>query len=156
MPFPMSIVWLVAAVVFAVTEAATLGLTAIWFSAGSLVAMVAAMLGAQVWLQIMLFIVVSGVVVVLSRDWAKRFVNDRHVKTNADQIVGREAVVILSIDNDNAQGQIRVSGQVWTARAAQENTIEEGTHVVITAIEGVKAMVVRKAIPTETTGTIDL
>ena len=143
---PMSVFWLAAAVIFGIVEAATLGLTAIWFSAGSLVAMVVTMFKGPVWLQIALFIVVSAVVLILTRDWAKRYLNNRRVATNADQIIGREGVVIMAIDNKAAQGQIRVSGQVWTARGLHEESIEEGALVQISAIEGVKAMVVRQAV----------
>lgn len=139
----MTVVWLIAAVVFAITEAATISLTAIWFSAGSLVAMVTAMLNGPVWLQIVLFIVVSGVVLYLTRSWSQKYLNNRHQKTNADRVVGMEGVVILPIDNNQGQGQIRVAGQVWTARGLEESVIEQDIRVTVAAIEGVKAMVVR-------------
>lgn len=140
----MTVVWLVLAVVFAVVEAVTMGLTAIWFSAGALASMVAAMIKLSVPVQIAVFIVVSGIVLYFSRGLAQKYVNNKHVRTNADRVVGMEGVVIEAIDNQVAKGQIRVAGQVWTARGTDESSIDEGEKVLITAIEGVKAMVVRK------------
>lgn len=143
----MKIVWLIAAVVFGIAEGATMGLTAVWFAGGSLAAMFVAIFGGALWIQIVVFIVVSAVVLYLTRDLAKKYINQKHERTNADRVVGMEGIVIEPIDNEQATGQIRVAGQVWTARSSDDSAIGAGARVNITSIEGVKAMVVRKAVP---------
>ncbi|MBQ9535023.1 MAG: NfeD family protein [Clostridia bacterium] len=141
----MPVIWLAAVVVFGIVEAATLGLVAIWFSAGSLAAMIAALLGAPLWLQIVLFLAVSGVVLYFARDMAQKYINRRHIKTNADRIVGGEAIVIQAINNERAEGQVRMvaDGQIWTARSADGESIPADTIVKVSDIAGVKAMVKR-------------
>ncbi len=143
MPFTtiMSIVWLVLAVAFAILEAATLGLTSIWFAAGSLIAMLAAMLGAQLWLQITLFILVTALSLIFTRKMAKEHFNKSTVKTNADRIVGMTGIVIEDIDNDMPSGQARIGGQIWTVRSEGGEKITVGHHVEVCAIAGVKAIV---------------
>ncbi len=120
-----------------------MGLTVIWFATGSAAALIASLLHAPLWLQIVLFVAVSGIVLYLTRGIAGRYINAKHERTNADRVVGCTAVVTEAFYNENAQGQIRVSGAVWTARGKTENAIEAGVQVQVVAIEGVKAIVVR-------------
>jgi len=137
---PMSVIWLALTVIFAVVEAATLGLTAIWFAAGSLVAMVAALLHAPLWLQVVLFLLVAAVTLYFTRGLAKNY-NVSRQKTNADRVIGMEGIVLQQIDNEHAAGQVRVNGQVWTARSVTQQIIVAGARVTIKAIEGVKVIV---------------
>lgn len=127
--------WLVAIIVFVVVESATLGLTSIWFAAGSLFAMIAALLGASLIWQIILFAAGSAVMLVLIRPMLRKL-KPNSVKTNADRIIGQKAVVTLEINRDKAQGQVRVGGQIWTARSESAAVIAEGTDVEILSISG--------------------
>lgn len=140
MSIPMSVVWLVAIVVFVVAEAATLGLTSIWFACGALLAMIMALFGASIWWQLIMFIVGSAVLLGSTRKWVSKLKLGR-VKTNADRIIGQQGVVIQTIDNQAAQGQVRISGQVWTARSESDAPIAEGCNVEVLKISGVKAIV---------------
>ena len=130
MPIPMAVIWLIAVVVFVVAEAATLGLTSIWFACGSLLAMVAALV----------FILGSALLLASTRKWVSKLKLGR-VKTNADRIIGQQAVVIQTIDNQAAKGQVRVGGQVWTARSVEDEPILAGTQVEVVQITGVKVIV---------------
>ena len=65
------------------------------------------------------------------------------VATNADRAVGAEGIVIQAIDNRKAQGQVTVSGAVWTARSESEEVIPQGAQVRVLRIEGVKLIVTR-------------
>ena len=142
MPYiPMSAVWLGLAVIFAIVEAATLGLTSIWFAVGSLGAMIVALCGGPLWLQIVLFLFLSAVTLYFTRSLAKDFFNRGREHTNADRIVGMEGVVIEAIDNERAVGKIRDAGQIWTARSQSGSIIAEGMKVVVKEISGVKTMV---------------
>lgn len=137
----MSVFWLAAAIIFVIIEGLTMGLTTIWFAAGSAVALIAALLGVAVGVQIVLFFVVSVVFLLFTR---KLFVKKLHTgteKTNVDALIGKEAVVKVSI-KPFEPGIVRIGGQDWTAVCADnEETIAEGTEVEVVGIEGVRAIV---------------
>lgn len=136
------IYWLVLLIVCLVMEAATLGLTTIWFAGGALVAMVVALLGGPVWLQLLLFFVVSLVLVIFTRPIATKYFNRDRLKTNAESVVGQQAVVTVEIDNVREAGAVLVHGQEWSARGVDEYPrIAKDTIVVVEAIEGVKLYV---------------
>lgn len=136
-----AIAWLVLVLAFAVMEGLTAALMSIWFCLGSLVALVAAMLGATLVVQIAIFAIVSVLCMALLRPFASKVLKPKGEKTNADRILGEQALVTEEISNLAAKGQIRVGGEYWTARAEGEETIPEGTQVKILRIEGVKAIV---------------
>lgn len=141
-PFPMQTVWLAIAILFGIIEAATLGLTSIWFALGALGAMVVAMLHGPLWLQILAFVVISAVTLVLTRDIAKQYFNRSRQPTNADRIIDTEALVLEDVDNMHATGTIRVGGAVWTARSRDGEFIPHDSTVRVVDIDGVKAIVV--------------
>ena len=119
----MSLFWLIALILFGGLEAVTVGLTSIWFAVGALAALVACAADAPMLVQVVVFLGVSFLTLLLVRPMAQKYVNDRHVATNADRVIGREAVVIQKIDNLEGQGQVSVSGAVWTARSQEEQVI---------------------------------
>lgn len=138
---PMTILWLVALVVFAAAEAVTVNLVSIWFAGGALAALIAAGLNAPVWLQIVLFLVVSGVLLAVVAPWARKASRVNPVATNADRHVGRQALVTEEIDNLRECGAIRLDGVVWTARSESGEFIPEGATITVKRIAGAKAYV---------------
>lgn len=140
-PQHMALVWAAAVVLFGILEAATVNLVSLWFIAGSLASLVAALAGAPLWLQILLFFAVSIVLLAALRPLVKKYVAPRVTRTNADSLVGQEAVVTEAIDNLNAQGQVKVNGMYWTARSTGNDRIDKDAVVVIRSIQGVKVMV---------------
>lgn len=136
------IIWLVLLIVFIGVETVTLGLTSIWFAGGALIALIAAALKAPVGLQLVLFLIVALVLLIFTRPVAVKYFNKDRIKTNAESIVGKQAIVTSEIDNLQAAGKVVVAGQEWSARSCEEGiTIPEGTVVTIEAISGVKLMV---------------
>lgn len=140
----MSIVWVVIMVVFLVVEAATAGLTCIWFAIGALAALIAALFGAPIWLQLVWFFVVSVVTLYFTRPLVLKYVNSRSQPTNADMVIGKEALVTEAIDNVESTGAVAVGGKVWTARSENGEPIEVGSIVTVLRIEGVKLIVSAK------------
>lgn len=137
-----AILWLIVIVVCIAVEIGTLGLTSIWFGGGALAAFVAALLSAPGWLQIILFIVISTLLLLFTRPFAVKVINKDAVKTNYESMVGRVGQVVEQIDNLRATGCVRVSGQDWTARAeAETEVISVDCQVVVQKIEGVKLIV---------------
>ena len=140
-----AIYWLTAMVILLGIEIATLGLTTIWFAGGCLGAFIAAVAGADVTIQIIVFFVISLILLFVTRPVAVRYLNKGRVKTNADSLIGKRAVVTKAIDNLKAEGEAEINGQIWTARSADEYVkIEEGKVVEICRISGVKLIVKEK------------
>lgn len=136
------IFWMVILIICIVIEVLTLGLTTIWFAAGALVAIFAALLYAPIFVQVILFLLVSLTLLFFTRPIAVKYFNRDRVKTNVESMVGRQAIVIGEIDNVQATGQVTVSGQEWSARSWDDKVrIPAGAVVVVVAISGVKLIV---------------
>ena len=142
MNWAYTILWGVLMVVFLVVEAACpIHLVSIWFVVGSLVAGVAASLGGELWLQIVLFVVISGGLLAALWPITKKFLNPRHTATNLDAILGTEGYILETVDNRNAIGKVKLGGMEWTARSVDGTILPAGTLVKVERIEGVKAIV---------------
>ena len=144
-PVSMTMLWLGAMIALLIVEAMAPGLVSIWFAIGALAAMISALLGAPVWLQIVWFLVVSVVSLLLTRPLAKKYVNSRTVPTNADMAVGQDCVVTEAIDNVLGTGAVSVGGKLWTARMLEaDGKAPEGAVLRVVRIEGVKLIVEEK------------
>ena len=137
------IAWLVLLLLFAGAEALTVGLTSIWFAAGALCALIAALLGAPRWVQIALFLAVSALCLLAVRPLAKRHLNSRVEPTNADRVIGQQAQVTEDIDNIRGKGAVVIRGVAWTARSEDGLPVPAGSLVRVLRIEGVKVFVER-------------
>ena len=137
--------WLAAMVVLLIIEAGVPGLVSIWFAFGALAALISALFHAPVWLQLVWFLLVSVISLVLTRPLVKKYVNSRTQPTNADMMIGKEAVVTEAIDNIRAKGAVALAGKTWTARMENDDETAEIDDVVsVVRIEGVK-LIVRKS-----------
>lgn len=135
-------IWLALVILFFIIELISMGLTSIWFAAGALAAGIAAIFNAPIWAQCLIFIVVTAVTLASTRKFAKRFLDNKLEKTNAEGMVGKTSMVIETIDNAKETGKIKIRDIEWSARALNETQeIAEGTKVVIREIRGVKCIV---------------
>ena len=139
-----STIWLLTAIVLVVGEALTVGLTFIWFAVGALGGLVVAVLGGPIWLQVVVFLALSALALALVRPLAAKLMRPGRVATNADRIIGKTAMVTETIDNLSGQGQVKVAGQIWTARSERDVVIPKDTEVTVLRIEGVKVFVETK------------
>ena len=135
------LIWLGLLILFGIGEAVTVGLTSIWFAAGALAALVATLLGGPLWLQVVLFIVISALCMLAIRPIAQKYFNSQVEPTNADRIIGQEAIVTEAIHNLQATGAVRIGGMVWSARSEDDSLIPTGRLVKVLRIEGVKVYV---------------
>lgn len=136
------IAWLIALVAFLVIEGITVTLVCIWFAGGALIGLLAAALHAPIWLQVLLFLLVSIILLVYTRPIAMKFFNKDRVKTNVSGVIGKQAIVVDEIDNLQGLGKVTVGGQEWTARSVVEDEIiPVGTVVNVEEVKGVKLMV---------------
>lgn len=134
--------WLIAFAVFLIVEAATYGLTSIYFAFGALAALICAVIDPKIiWLQVVLFIIVSAVTLYFTRPLAKKYVNVRHLPTNADRVLNMIGIVTEDINNIEGTGAVSVGGKIWTARSLTGVNIAKGERVRSKSIEGVKLIV---------------
>ena len=140
----LTIFWLVVVAVMLVIEIFTMGLTTIWFSLGAVAAAIAAALGASLWVQILLFSVVSVLIMLLVRPFAMKVMDKSRTKTNIEEVIGEQAEVIEDIDNQRERGKVRYRGVEWMARSVDGNKIAVGEMVRVESVAGVK-LIVRKA-----------
>ena len=137
------VVWLVVAIIMLIIEVVTTGLATLWFALGAIVAMVMDLCGAPLTSQIIVMAVVSIVSFVLCMIWVRPKLESLRKKnvqrTNADRLIGREGIVIVPLNSAEGKGQVKVDGQIWSAKANAD--IAEGIKVTVKAIEGVKLVV---------------
>ena len=137
-------IWLILVVVFIIAELATVGLLTIWFAAGALAAMLMAMIGAPLWVQIFIFLAVSVALLLLTRPWARKYINNRTIKTNVDRNIGQRAIVTEPVNNLSHSGRAVVLGQDWSICTEDDSeTIDAGELVEVLRVSGVK-LIVRK------------
>ena len=134
--------WLILLVAFAVTELATAQLTTIWFAAGALASLLLSAFGVDnIAVQIIVFVLVSLICLIATRPLVKKLTLNRKIATNADMVIGQQAIVIVRIDNINASGQVKIGGSMWSARSTDGRVIEVGETVTVNSISGVKLIV---------------
>ncbi|MBR5565898.1 MAG: NfeD family protein [Roseburia sp.] len=141
-----SIFWLALMIIFAVVEIATVGLTAIWFAGGSFVALLAHLMGLNIYVQILVFIVISAILMIFTRPWVLKYFKPRLVRTNYETVVGENVCLTETVDNIKGTGRAVYRGQEWTARAYEPGKIfEAGTIVAVKEIRGVTLYVVESS-----------
>lgn len=138
----MTVVWLVILVILVVIELITMGLTTIWFAGGALAAALISIPGTPLALQILIFLIVSGLLLYFTRPVAVKYFNRDRVRTNVESMIGRQAIVISEINNLEGIGQVNTGGMEWSARSSYHNVVlPAGTVVTVLGVDGVKLIV---------------
>lgn len=136
-------IWIGLIVIFVIVEAATVQLVTVWFAVGGIAGLIAYAFGLEIWMQILIFAVVSAVALAITRPFVKRFTKGRKQPTNADRYIGQEATVTEPISNELSTGAVRIGGLEWTARTVDNSEVDKGERVTVEAIEGAKLLVKR-------------
>lgn len=138
------ILWIAAAVILLIIEAATVQLVTVWFAAGAVAAAFAAVAAPQnIIIQVAVFVVVSGILLAVTKPFVRKITRAKISPTNADRVIGASGIVTVKLDPISGGGQIKVMGQEWSARAENGEVIEVGERVEIVGLAGVKAIVRR-------------
>lgn len=141
----MTVFWLVVLVVLVIIELLTMGLTTVWFAGGALMATIAALFHAPLALQVIIFLIVSALLLFFTRPLAVKYFNKDRVRTNAESLVGHQAIVISEIDNLQGIGQVNVGGMEWSAKTRMDGVkLPVGTVTTVLGINGVKLIVEEK------------
>ena len=133
--------WIVTLIGFVIIEASTAQLLTIWFAIGSLAALISYILGADIWVQWLIFVAVSAIVVAATRPLVKKYARPKIQPTNADRCIGQTAVVTEDIDNIAGKGAVKLNGIEWSARSESGENIKALETVTIIKIDGVKLIV---------------
>lgn len=136
-------IWLGIMILCLIIEAVTVGLATIWFAAGALVAVIAAVLGLGIVWEIILFFTVSLVLLFFTRPFAVKYINPHKVRTNYEDAVDKTVKVTERVDNIEGTGKAVLNGLEWTARMQdKESVLTEGELAKVTAVEGVKLILI--------------
>ena len=138
----MWVFWLIAAGIFFIIEMATIGFLVFWLGIGALLAMVTSFITDSILVQSIVFVVTSTLLLIFTRPLVNKFVKvPKEVKTNAYSIIGKKAIVVKAINNIEGEGQVKIDGDVWSAKSVNDEEIPKDTEVEIAEIDGVKAVV---------------
>lgn len=137
----MSLFWTIATIVLAIIEALTPQLISIWFAGGSFAALIFSVCGLSFPWQLTGFIVVSVMLLILTRPLVKKIKENPKIKTNTDALIGETALVIEDINNLCESGTVKHRGIEWMARSENGDIISKDSIVKIKKIEGVKLIV---------------
>lgn len=128
----MWVIWLVLAIAFAVIEMTNASFFIIWFSAGSLVALVVSLFIPSITIQLFVFLLISVLLLISTRKITKKFINSKpSYKTNIDTVKNTSGIVIEEINNIKGSGQVKVKGEIWSAVSASDEIIPIDTKVVV-------------------------
>ncbi len=133
--------WIIACVMFTLVEAFTQQFVSIWFLSGSIVALIASVIGATMDIQLVLFLLVSFVTLIAFRPFVKKHIQGHIYATNSDMNVGQLAIVTRDFDEETFEGRILVNDMDWAAKSLDETAYKKGEKVVVERIEGVKCLV---------------
>ena len=136
-----AIFWLAAMVIFIIAEATTVTLVSIWFAVGALGAILIALLGGGLTLQVTVFLALAIVLLIFLRGAVRKHFTPRITRTNIDSVIGATGIVVTPVNNIAALGQVQINGVEWSARSTDGSHIGAGTLVKVDKIEGVKVFV---------------
>ena len=112
-----AIFWLAAMVIFIIAEATTVTLVSIWFAVGALGAILIALLGGGLTLQVTVFLALAIVLLIFLRGAVRKHFAPRITRTNVDSVIGATGVVVTPVNNIAALGQVQIGGVEWSARS---------------------------------------
>ena len=131
-------IWLGIAIISVIAEITTAGLAAIWFAPAALLSMILSLFGTPISVQIPVFIIVSGLLMLLFYKKIKDNIDKKSEKTNLDALIGKEALVEEDIPIRQT-GRVKVGGISWAAYTKNcSYPIKKGDYVKIISIDGVK------------------
>lgn len=138
----MWVFWLIAAGIFFIIEMATIGFLVFWLGIGALLAMLTSFITDSILIQSIVFVVSSAILLIFTKPLVNKFIKiPKEVKTNAYSIIGKKGIVISKINNIEGNGQIKIDGEIWSAKSVNDEDLPKDTQIEIVEIDGVKAVV---------------
>ena len=142
-------IWIAIILITVILEAATMQLTCIWFTFGALAAWLISLCGGPLWLQLLIFSIISILLLAFTRPLALKYLKPKTEKTNADAVPGKIGVVVSPVRPVDGVGQVKVEGLIWSAKPEDGiRNFDIGERIEVVRIEGVK-LVIRPYLDTE-------
>lgn len=132
--------WGIIFVVTLIIELETMDLTTIWFCVSSLITLICGVTFAPPYLQVIIFISLSVILIVLTRPLTKKMMKTEIIRTNTDRVVGMIAIVTKEIV-PNEIGEVKVENSFWRAINNDNLSFKIGEKVIVDAIVGIKLVV---------------
>ena len=133
--------WLIAASIFFIVEIATTGFLIFWLGIGSLLAMITSFITDSVFVQTIIFVITSCILIPLTKPLADKFTNKKTILTNSYSLIHKRGIVTVDINPIESTGLVKVNGEIWSAKAQDDTVISKGTEVEVLDIDGVKLIV---------------
>ena len=134
--------WLIVAGIFFIIEISTVGFLVFWLGIGALLAMLTTFLTESIVIQTIVFVVSSSILIPLTKPLADKLINKKNsISTNAYSLIGQHGIVIIDINPIEATGQVKVNGEIWSAKTEHNINIQAGTEITVSKIDGVKLVV---------------
>ena len=134
-------IWLIASGLFFIIEIITVGFLMFWLGIASLITMVVSFFTSNLIIQTAVFVISSGLLIFATKPFVEKLTKKDSVQTNVYSIIGKKAIVIEHIDWNKGTGQIKVGGEVWSAKTNEQIDIPKDSEVEVVDIDGVKAFV---------------
>ena len=137
------VIWLIAAGILGVGEMHQGGFYLAPFALAAGVAAIVSLLGVGAALTAVVFVAASAIVFATLRPLARRHRQlPPSIRTGAAALIGRPAIVLERIANNEGVGCVRIGGEVWTARSYDDDeVIDAGERVEVVEIRGATALV---------------
>lgn len=134
-------IWLIAAGVCFVFEIATVGFLIFWLGIGALLSMCVSFFTNNLIIQTSVFVISSGLLIFFTKPFVNKFTKKDTTPTNAYSVIEKKGIVIIEINSIEATGQVKIEGEIWSAKSAEGSVISVGTEVKVLKIDGVKVLV---------------
>ncbi len=133
--------WLIAAGIFFIIEIATVGFLVFWLGIGALLAMVTSFITSNIIVQTIVFVISSCILIPFTKPLTDKFSSKKSVSTNSYSLINKHGIVTSDINPIEGIGQVKVNGEIWSAKTEDESVIIKGTEIEVLKIDGVKLIV---------------
>ena len=137
----MWLIWLIAAGIFFVAEIITVGFFIFWLGIGSLLAMLVSLVTNSIIMQVATFAISSSILLFFTKPLAKKLAKSDNVATNSFSLINKNGIVTIDINPLEGTGQVKVNGEVWSAKTEDDKVISKDSQIKVLKIDGVKLVV---------------
>ena len=133
--------WLIVSGIFFIIEMITVGFLLFWLGIGALLVMITSFITDNIFIQTIVFVITSGLLIPLTKPLADKFTGKKTVATNSYSLIGKRGIVLEDINPIESTGLVKVNGETWSAKSDDERIISKSTEVEVLSIDGVKLVV---------------
>lgn len=133
--------WLIFSGICLIAEIFTVSFLLFFPGIGALLACIAALLGANITVQVILFVISTALMILFLRPIVTKLFKTNTTSTNSDALVGRRGIVLKKISGKLGVGQVKVSGEIWSAISDSDDPIDVDSEIIVEKIIGVKLLV---------------